>query len=343
MVEAFTLQKSGNSTPFCSKTTSPDFQLVWTTSRRSQLTSSYGWTPSVVNTRSTVSPAVLAPRGRRTSGRSFAERVVSVISASLAFILSWSLIGGEGVEAGARSARPSPSARTPSPVRGPVDGPRLGRVVFGECPPRRCEPVRGEIADLRVGLPVRNERFDASRFLLDAEQGDLGLEVVRRTKLAVDAGEAQIRHLVELTEGTQDGYPDLTGWNLGLAGCAQRVLDELTEPSQLILSHRPSLACLAHAADHLVSLERLDDSAALDDDQLHLFDSGEPTLAGWALPSPADARAVLGDSGIEHLRVGVPAVRTMHGRLLSRTARLAIHGVRGTTPANPGESVWMKL
>ncbi len=48
MVEALTDQKSGNSTPRCSKTVSPVFQLVWTTSRRSQVTSSYGCTPAVV-------------------------------------------------------------------------------------------------------------------------------------------------------------------------------------------------------------------------------------------------------------------------------------------------------
>ncbi len=40
IVEAFSDQKSGNSTPRCSKTFSPVFQLVWTTSRRSQVTSS---------------------------------------------------------------------------------------------------------------------------------------------------------------------------------------------------------------------------------------------------------------------------------------------------------------
>ena len=51
MVEALTLQKSGNSTPRCSKTVSPVFQLVWTTSRRSQVSSSYGWTPSVLKIR----------------------------------------------------------------------------------------------------------------------------------------------------------------------------------------------------------------------------------------------------------------------------------------------------
>src|SRR5215213_6672021 len=98
MVDALTLQKSGNSTPFCSKTTSPVFQLVCTTSRRSQVTSSYGCT-SAVKTCLMLSPASLSgalwfPGALWFSGalfssallfsdRPFAERVVSVISAFL--------------------------------------------------------------------------------------------------------------------------------------------------------------------------------------------------------------------------------------------------------------------
>src|SRR5919112_663461 len=56
IVLALTDQKSGNSTPRCSKTDSPVFQFVWTTSRRSQLSSSYGCTPSVLKTRSIFIP-----------------------------------------------------------------------------------------------------------------------------------------------------------------------------------------------------------------------------------------------------------------------------------------------
>src|SRR5690242_5504563 len=56
MLAALTLQKSGNSTPRCSKLIEPSRQLVITTSRRSHVTSSYGCTPSVVHTRSIVSP-----------------------------------------------------------------------------------------------------------------------------------------------------------------------------------------------------------------------------------------------------------------------------------------------
>ena len=40
MLTAFTDQKSGNSTPRCSKTVSPVFQFCWTTSRRSQVMAS---------------------------------------------------------------------------------------------------------------------------------------------------------------------------------------------------------------------------------------------------------------------------------------------------------------
>src|SRR5436190_20659633 len=52
MFAALTDQKSGNSTPRCSKLIEPSRQLVMTTSRRSQVTASYGWVPAVVNRRS---------------------------------------------------------------------------------------------------------------------------------------------------------------------------------------------------------------------------------------------------------------------------------------------------
>src|SRR5437660_12512458 len=62
MLAALTLQKSGNSTPRCSKLTEPSRQFVITTSRRSQVTSSYGCTPSVVHTRSTRRPLLVVVR-----------------------------------------------------------------------------------------------------------------------------------------------------------------------------------------------------------------------------------------------------------------------------------------
>src|SRR5215216_3991218 len=57
MVEALTDQVDGNSTPRCSKTVAPVFQLVCTTSRRSHVSWSYGCTPSVLKTRAIDRPA----------------------------------------------------------------------------------------------------------------------------------------------------------------------------------------------------------------------------------------------------------------------------------------------
>src|SRR5581483_2610843 len=48
MLVALIDQESGNSTPRCSKLIEPSRQLVITTSRRSQVTWSYGCTPAVV-------------------------------------------------------------------------------------------------------------------------------------------------------------------------------------------------------------------------------------------------------------------------------------------------------
>src|SRR6478752_10208769 len=103
IVEALTLHELGNSTAFCSKTTSPVFQLVWTTSRRSQVTSSYGWTPGVLKMGARRS-ALLRPRPRF-SERPLVARVVSVIDC----------LSDIPAGAGTRSARAFPCCAVPVP------------------------------------------------------------------------------------------------------------------------------------------------------------------------------------------------------------------------------------
>src|SRR3954452_16639638 len=56
MLVALMLHSAGNSTPRYSKLMEPSRQLVMTTSRRSQVTSSYGCTPAVVKTRLILRP-----------------------------------------------------------------------------------------------------------------------------------------------------------------------------------------------------------------------------------------------------------------------------------------------
>ena len=51
MFVAFTLHAEGTSTPGCSKATDPSWKLLIRASRRSQASSSYGCTPSVVKCR----------------------------------------------------------------------------------------------------------------------------------------------------------------------------------------------------------------------------------------------------------------------------------------------------
>ena len=178
MVDALTLQELGNSTAFCSKTTSPVFQFVWTTSRRSQVTSSYGWTPGVLNTGARRS-ALLRPRPFRFSERPLVARVVSVIDCLSDFPAG----------AGTRSARAFPCCAVPVPgswwVREPLDGePALGLVRSGRGDPARAALVRDERADLAVGGAVGDQRFDPERLRLRPQQGDLGLEVVDRARTA---------------------------------------------------------------------------------------------------------------------------------------------------------------
>ncbi|MPM84278.1 hypothetical protein SDC9_131349 [bioreactor metagenome] len=94
------LQKSGNSTPRCSKTLSPVFQFVWTMSRCSQVTSSYGWTPSELKTRATVRPAPLMGLGRADRDRLADGRVVSDMADPSSAGWRLRVVGGDRGRAG---------------------------------------------------------------------------------------------------------------------------------------------------------------------------------------------------------------------------------------------------
>src|SRR5690606_18049064 len=108
------------------------------------------------------------------------------------------------------------------------------------------------------------------------------------------AGEAEVRHLVQLTQRAQDGQPDLVCVELGAPGGPEGLLDALSEQSQVVLADRTPLTRLAHAVDDLLAAERLGDPGALHHGQARSLDRGEPTLALRALPTPSDRGAVVG-------------------------------------------------
>src|SRR5205085_6852843 len=82
MLAALTDHSTGNSTPRCSKLIEPSRQLVMTTSRRSHSTSSYGWTPAVLWTRSMRSRAPLRGAGAVTLVPSLTVSVMLILVSS---------------------------------------------------------------------------------------------------------------------------------------------------------------------------------------------------------------------------------------------------------------------
>ena len=95
--------------------------------------------------------------------------------------------------------------------------------------PRWCQPVRREVAYLVVRQTVRNKWLDTGRLLFHAKQRDLRLEVVHRPELPINAREAKVGDLIELTQRTKNGDADLVRRYFGLTEGPQRVLDQLTQ------------------------------------------------------------------------------------------------------------------
>jgi hypothetical protein len=181
-----------------------------------------------------------------------------------------------------------------------------------------------EVTYLVVRRAIRNERLDPGRLLLNAQQCNLRFEILHRSELAIDAREAEVCDLVQLAERTEDCNSNFIGRYFGLAQGPQRIFDQLSQTGELVLADRPSLACFPNAVDHLVAIERLDDSAAFHYNQLHLLDGGEPPLTGWALPPAADTRPIVSRPRIEHFGIGVATVRAVHVRVLPSCSTLPV-------------------
>src|SRR6185369_6409564 len=75
---------------------------------------------------------------------------------------------------------------------------------------------RGIRSELRIGAVV-----------LNSQQGDRGFEVVEGVERLIDAREAKVGDLVELTQRREDGEPDVVRLDLGDAGRTDRLLDAL--------------------------------------------------------------------------------------------------------------------
>src|SRR3954462_4245786 len=300
MLVALMLHSAGNSTPRCSKLIDPSRQLVMTTSRRSHVTSSYGCTPGVVKTRLTFRPfpraGALPPRRARLEDR---RSSVSVMVYELSLV--WGCGGGSaaidraltGVAVGTDSSGGSPSG---------------GRAGGGRTASSSAAPGRRHIR-----LHAGQQRGSGGDVPLP-QLGDLLLEVLERGEGAVDAGEAEVGHLVELPQRAQDCQPHLVAGHLRAPRGADGVLHLLGEQLQLVLVDRPALTRPSDTGDDLGPVERLAHPAALDDGEHRLLDGGEPAPALGARPTAARRRPLIGLPRVDDSAVGVVTERTAHFR-----------------------------
>src|SRR4051794_23988082 len=325
MLTAFTDQKSGNSTPRCSKLTEPSRQLVMTTSRRAQATSSYGCTPGVVWMRSMRRPlfaAALVPLARELRAGPLAvsvmpppctgENALKCPDVPVARCSVWYC--GHHSPPPATGLRSPPSGRPgswPGPARRSVGGAGgLGELSSPSGPAIVFPAPRGGLFAVRSLSAVLVVRGGGSRL---PQFRDGRIEVLERVERPVDGGESQIRDEIELLQRAEYGQPHVVGGQLGAPGGPHRLLDPLAELGERVLGDRSSLACLAHTVDDLGTAERLGDSGPLDHHQRARLHGRETTGAVRTLAAPADRRAVVGRTTVDDAAVGVPAEGAVHG------------------------------
>src|SRR6478735_2531614 len=165
-------------------------------------------------------------------------------------------------------------------------------------------PLDAELGRSRGLLP--------QRVVLGPKERDGSLEVLEALPRLVDAGEPQVRDLVELAERLEDGHADLVRLDLGVSLRPDRLLDLLGEKGQVVLADGPSLACLAHTREDLGPAERLGGTRPLDHVEARGLERREAAVALGALASTPDAGAVVGGARVDDPRVGVATERTVH-------------------------------
>src|SRR5690348_9135683 len=169
-----------------------------------------------------------------------------------------------------------------------------------------------DLVVLAAAVVVAVVRVAGVRQAPAAQLSDGLLEVVERLEAAVDGREPEVGDLVQVAKRAEDGEPHLVRWHLGQATRPDRLLNPLGEHRELVLVDRPALAGALHAADDLVSGERLGHSAALGHHQDDRLLRGEPASALGAGTPPADRGAVFGYPAVNNPAVRVATERTVH-------------------------------
>src|SRR5579871_1160003 len=168
----------------------------------------------------------------------------------------------------------------------------------GQSPPPVRIPTRMDAPYRWSGAGLRRSRFGQQ-----AGVPRLPGEVVCLDEALVDAGEPEVRHLVEGAEAVEDGQPDLLRRDLG-AGEAHLLLHLQGDVVELRVGEGTVLGRGPQAGDDLRPVPRLPVPRALHDQQRRVLDplvGGEAAAAPQALPAPADGRPVIGEPRVHDL------------------------------------------
>ena len=137
-------------------------------------------------------------------------------------------------------------------------------------------------------------------------------------ELAVDRGEADIGHLVHLTQAIHHQLSDPGGGHLPIHLVLKGLLNLIGDPLQLAEGHRALLTGAQHTVEQLALVKGLAAAVLFDDHQgqaLHRLIGGKALVAGQALPPAADAGPLVRRPGIHHLALQMGTIGTFHGVL----------------------------
>ena len=141
-------------------------------------------------------------------------------------------------------------------------------------------------------------------------------EILHVFELAINAGEADIGHFIEVAQVLHQQFAHMTAFNFRLEIGFQLVLDGANDGFDLLVADRALPAGLFQAAFDLGMIERFSRAVLLDD--LHRgFDpliGRVPLLAGNAFATPPDGESILTRSRIKYPIVVDKAVGALHGK-----------------------------
>ena len=150
------------------------------------------------------------------------------------------------------------------------------------------------------------------------------MEVGRRVEVLVHAGEPQVGHLVERAQLVEHGEPTLALDTSEPCRRAESSTRQASASSCSAVTERPVVAAASPAISFLRSNGSRPpcDLTTVSCGVVDPLERGEPVSTRQALPATADGRRLLGDPGVDDLRV----VGMTHGALHTRTiARPPVH------------------